>query len=243
MDSKRTQIVAAVCALIFIGAGAFFVLKGLGSEGAPSAEMAPVQTSTEDPNLGSAAAESARDISAATQKVPTVETDEPAPVEAMKKVELLQAILAAHNDNDPRLDGELRVLDEPTKKLFRERYSSLPREEQNQRGTIVFLLGRNLNGEKDFQFLGDVLREPPCLSLENCDTPPARVNREEAASDLALSYAQAVALTSLENLLNDKNTKSQATRESAVALIKEGARSPSPTIARLGQKLASRFSR
>ena len=159
----------------------------------------------------------------------------------MKKLEVLHEILSAHNDNDPRLDKELRVLDEPTKKLFREHYSSLPREEQNQRGTIVFLLGRNLTTPEDFEFLGGVLRESPCLSLENCETPPARANREETTNDLALSYAQAVVLNSLENFLKDGGANTSSMRETAVALVKESAQSRSPVIARLGQKLSSRF--
>ncbi len=132
------------------------------------------------------------------------------------KAQLLDTILKAKNDNDPRLDRELRVLSEGAKEIIRGRYAKFPTERRNERGTIVFLLGRNLTSESDFQFLHSVLSEAPCLSLADCKAElPGSTASENLHHDLGtgvtLAYPQLVALKSIENYLagsrqTDSNT-------------------------------------
>ncbi len=83
-------------------------------------------------------------------------------------VELLDEILRSKNDNDPRLDTAFNTLSEATKRLFRKRYYALAPEMRNERGTVVFLLGKNMRSQEDWDFLKAVVDEPPCLSLANC---------------------------------------------------------------------------
>ncbi|HAR41558.1 MAG TPA: hypothetical protein DCS07_02835 [Bdellovibrionales bacterium] len=122
-----------------------------------------------------------------------------------QKVTLLKEILKSKNDNDPRLDRELRVLSEGAKNLMVQQYRAFEAEKRNERGTIVFLLGRNLRAEPDFSFLCEVLREPPCLSLKNCSGDPSTVGREdfehESGEEITLAYPQIVALVALQDYL------------------------------------------
>ena len=166
---------------------------------------------------------------------------EPVREPASKPMATLNEILSAHADNDPRLDTELLHLDAPTKQLFRERYASIAREEQNDRGTIIFLLGRNIVDADDVQFLVSVLSETPCLSLENCGTPPARTNAHEAPSDMALAYSQAVSIVSFERFLTANPTSDL--RGSILESLQAAKHSSSSTISRLSEKALSKFQR
>lgn len=158
------------------------------------------------------------------------------------KVRTLNEVLTSHNDNDPRLDGELRILDRDTKRAFRARYEKIPVEERNARGTIVFLLGRNLAEKEDFAFVRQVLREEPCRSLENCAKVPLRVNPEDPPNEMVLNYPQAVALVALGNVIRSGESPPHV-RSETIAAIREGAKSSSPKIAKLSNELLNRLTR
>lgn len=127
--------------------------------------------------------------------------------EEAQKLALLQEILSSRNDNDPRLDKEFLNLSEKTKELFRDKYNQLPAEKRNERGTIVFLLGKNLTSASDFQFLESVLKEPPCYNLEDCSrsSGTSDPHSEGMGSEITLAYPQVVSLKVIENYLKDKN--------------------------------------
>jgi hypothetical protein len=118
----------------------------------------------------------------------------------------LNQILASKNDNDPRLDTDFRHLSPGTKQLLLGRYQELPVESRNERGTIVFLIGRDLNRPEDCQFLADVTSEQPCLNLADCKKPPSHTDEdvhEEAAISITLAYPQHVAVKSMQNFLGN----------------------------------------
>lgn len=122
------------------------------------------------------------------------------------QLKTLSEILSSRNDNDPRLDTELKTLSELAKEKIREMYKALPSEKRNERGTLVFLLGRNLSSPADFEFMRNVLLETPCRSLADCTKNPAvsfSPNQDEhpAAQGALLAYPQLVALQSLEKYL------------------------------------------
>src|SRR6185312_6789894 len=87
----------------------------------------------------------------------------PAAVSGMQtsKVEELKTILLSRNDNDPRLDLDFNGLNAADKRAFRKLYRDTKIEKRNERGTIVYLLGRNLTAPEDWKFLRDVALEPP----------------------------------------------------------------------------------
>ena len=112
--------------------------------------------------------------------------------EPRAKLALLEEVLRSRDDNDPRLDSEFLGLTPQTKELFRRAYAGLARERLNERGTIVYLLGRNLNDPEDWAFLAAVAAEPPCLSLSDCSKASAGAG--EPGDEVTLAYPSLVAL-------------------------------------------------
>lgn len=120
------------------------------------------------------------------------------PAEKDGKLDLLKEILATKNDNDPRLDSEFRKLTPELKTQLREYYGSLPREAFNSRGTVVFLLSRNIESKEDADFLISVLKEPPCLSYLDCRKELSDSDADpDMVSSLTLAYPQVVMLRSV----------------------------------------------
>jgi hypothetical protein len=111
------------------------------------------------------------------------------------KLAELQDILRSRNDNDLRLDHDFNDLSPAAKRLFRNKYAEIAPEKRNERGTIVYLLGKNLKVPEDWAFLKQVALEPPCLSLSDCSKKPALGSDEEATGDeVTLAYPSLVAL-------------------------------------------------
>lgn len=115
----------------------------------------PVVSVTSAARTTSVQAASPSPVKAAPAGAPAV-TDKTA-----TQLRILGEIFVSKNDNDPRLDSDLRKLDEEAKAAFRAKYRALPPELRNERGTIVFLLGRNLTTAGDYAFMKNVLSEPP----------------------------------------------------------------------------------
>ncbi len=134
----------------------------------------------------------------------------PTPSAAAKaKLATLEDILRARNDNDPRLDRDFIGLSEEAKRLFRGKYRALAPERLNERGTIVYLLGKNLQTGDDWSFLRAVAAEPPCLSLENCSTASA-AGGGESGDEVTLAYPSLVALRQAARAAEEGASKSEA---------------------------------
>lgn len=168
--------------------------------------------------------------------------------EAILKINILNEILKAKNDNDPRLDSEFRELSKAAKNLMKARYAELPDEERNDRGTIVYLLGRNLKSPEDFEFLCNVLKEPPCLSLQNCGQPPPNQSGRhkeydhDSAEAVTKAYPQHVALKSIERwAAANSPVRSHALWPAAAAALGCAAQSKLQAIAEQGQGLRTQL--
>ena len=111
----------------------------------------------------------------------------------------LEAILQSRNDNDPRLDTDFNTLSVEARRLFRERYRQIAPERRNERGTIVYLLGKNLRDDEDWAFLREVVSEPPCLSLADCAKPST--GPAEMGDEVTLAYPALVALKQAQRAL------------------------------------------
>lgn len=167
--------------------------------------------------------------------------------QTQKQLQILEEILASHNDNDPRMDHDLMVLSENTKSKFRDKYKSLPAEKRNDRGTIVFLLGRNMTSAADFDFMKDVLSEPPCLSLSDCSTTEvggdSKGHDEHQGSGFAmvLAYPQIVALHSLQGYLNNKSSDATMS-DRARDLISDAKHSRVSEVSKMADSIDSKLS-
>jgi hypothetical protein len=123
-----------------------------------------------------------------------------------RKLAVLQEILDSKNDNDPRLDTDFKTLNESEKIALQEKYLSYTPEKLNERGTLIYLLGRNIENKKDLKFMEYVLNEKPCLSMSNCSieapAPTGEAAHLASIDKITLSYPQIVAIKSIEPLLS-----------------------------------------
>lgn len=115
----------------------------------------------------------------------------PGDAEARAKVATLEDILASRNDNDPRLDKDFLGLSARTKAALRAKYRALAPEDRNGRGTVVYLLGKNLTEPADWEFLRQVAAEEPCLSLADCSKAGGELGPGDAVT---LAYPSLVAV-------------------------------------------------
>ena len=161
--------------------------------------------------------------------------------EPARALKTLEEILGSKNDNDPRLDRDFNELSPEARSLFRKKYRELPAEKRNQRGTIVYLLGRNLRAREDWEFFRGVALEPPCLSLSDCSRKPAPGSDEEAAGDeVTLAYPALVALRQARRAAEEarsvriaaKNASATATEKEALGLFAAAAKSRTRAVAR-----------
>ena len=158
---------------------------------------------------------------------------------AAEKLRLFDAV--AGNDNDPRLDAGFNDLPAETKAAFRRRYGRTSRERRNERGTLVFLLGRNLSAPEDWAFLRAVVLEPPCLSRGDC-AKAAPEDPHEPEVEIVLAYPQLVALKAAERALATAGAagslNSEAAREarSVIAAAKDA---PAPLVATRAAEIQS----
>jgi hypothetical protein len=192
--------------------------------------------------------------------VPTEAASPPSVTEQDRaQLQMLRSVLQSRNDNDPRLDSELRQLSPGARALFREEYRRVPAESRNERGTIVFLLGRNLETEEDFRFLQTVLSEPQCLSLTHCNSAPPRGDADDqehhhsSLDATTLSYPQLVALKSLARLLPDSGGEAAPPATTPAAgvsaqqqnwsrdTLEVAARSSDPSVAKLARAMLERY--
>ncbi len=160
----------------------------------------------------------------------------PKPEAALK---LLEDVLAKGNDNDPRLDRDFNDLSPQAKHLFRQKYGKLPAEYRNDKGIIVFLLGRkNLRTDEDWAFLRSVVSEPACLSLQDCSKPmPADDSQDTPGLEVTLAYPQLVALDEAQKALAAQG----AAARQAKLVVQAAKSSPVPLIAAKAAALDRRF--
>lgn len=175
----------------------------------------------------------------------SVSSEPPADPKAEEQVRALEEVLKSHNDNDPRLDKDLKVLNDNAKMRFKDLYSKIPHEKRNDRGTIVFLLGRNIDSSKDLEFFKDVLNEAPCRSLDDCnkiETGGALKENDEHQGGgyaVTLVYPQLVALKSLESFLKKHPEKNLAEKtKDLIALAKH---STIPEINKMAESIESHY--
>jgi|GEM_PF-2142539 len=144
------------------------------------------------------------------------------------RLPLLENVLKHLDDNDPRLDTAFNDLTADEKALFRKRYFAEKPEHLNERGTIVYVLGRNLRAQKDWQFMRTVAAEKPCLSLADCSKPQELTGgHEDMGIEVTLSYPAMMALSvAAENAGRDRTSALSvltAAKKSSAIVVREKA--------------------
>jgi hypothetical protein len=199
-----------------------------GEQLAPNSGLNVMDAAKTDPLPGSTPSPSSLPYSPKTQALLNTLTD----------------ILRSRNDNDPRLDRDFRNLTSEDKAALRTKYEQLPAEDRNGKGTIVFLVGREIKEASDLNFIKGVMAEPPCMSLADCkkDTRPANGadTHQDTSIEITLAYPQMVSLYSLESFLSAPDT-SPTMREEALKMVQEAKNSPIAPIRRKAQDIESRL--
>lgn len=164
---------------------------------------------------------------------------------------ILDQILTSKNDNDPRLDQKFRHLTQEMKSALRDKYTNLPKEDLNARGTIALLIGREITDSADIIFLKEILNEPPCLSLTQCSkeaAPPSGPEAHlEATTEVTLAYPQLSALYWLEKLLAEQDSpnslegQSSHLKEEAYRAIQAAKASQTPIVRRKAAELENKL--
>lgn len=167
----------------------------------------------------------------APPSVPTARIQDPA---APARLKLLESVLEAGDDNDPRLDRDFDDLSDADKRLFRKKYREVPAERRNARGTIVYLLGRNLKSPEDWAFLRAVASEAPCLSLADCSKAAKDGDDHRSlGAEVSLAYPALVALKQAEWAL-------QKDPREAWSVIRAAKESQIPAVAKAAAELERR---
>ncbi|MES3037043.1 MAG: hypothetical protein V4736_03975 [Bdellovibrionota bacterium] len=159
-----------------------------------------------------------------------------------KKWTILQEVLESRNDNDPRMD-ELKNLSPAFHNALANAYSELPMNRRNERGTIAFLMGRDMQSVQDIEFLQSVVSEPPCYSFENCDTPAATDPHLADVNEVSLNYPQLAALYQVEANLdaNPEILQDPARRDAIRSLLREALQFPIPAVKNKAGSIMEKF--
>ncbi len=151
---------------------------------------------------------------------------------------ILREVLLSKNDNDPRLDSELRGLSPELKAELRKGYHDLATEKLNERGTLAFLVGREASNSAELSFLKSVLDEPPCLSLTDCKkSAPVSADEDSGlGQNVSLIYPQLVSLQMLGRTLSE-DSSSPELKAKARQLLVQATKSPIAPIAQMAQNI------
>ena len=123
--------------------------------------------------------------------------------EEQAKLQTLDEILKSKNDNDPRLDQLFQHLSTGIKLALEKRYQDFAREDRNGRGTIVFLISREITSTEDIQFLKSVYEEAPCTNMDGCSAAPSNDPHHSGVENTSLNYPQLVGLYQIERTIRN----------------------------------------
>lgn len=184
------------------------------------------------------------------QELPTENTQKTEPshfenfsIEDKEKWTVFENILKTKNDNDPRLDQNLKILNPTLRQALYERYAWLPPEDHSGRGLIVFLIAREITSLQDVEFLKKVYEEPPCLSLVDCGTLPPNDPHHSSTDQTTLVYQQLSGLYLIEKQLseNPKLLNDAAFRSEVTEVLITAESFPVPAIHEKAQSIRTKY--
>lgn len=154
-----------------------------------------------------------------------------------------EEILLSKNDSDPRVSQLIRLSPDFNKALT-DKYASLKMEDRNGRGFIVFLIAKNLQTAADLEFLQQVYRESPCLSLSDCTTIAREDNPHNSGVDqTTMNYPQLVVLYQLDTQLtaNPALLNDPSLRAGVLATLKQAEVFPVPMVRERAERLRKKY--
>lgn len=167
---------------------------------------------------------------AATEEI-KVETGGLNPAD-QKKWQLITESINNPNDNDQRVDSELKDLSSEMHALIREAYAKTKMENRNGRGFLAFLIARDMKTLEDIKFLGEIYQESPCLGMNDCTKQEDADPHIDSINQTSLNYPQFVTLYQIERRLDahPELLKDPAFRAEVEGLLREAKQFPAPEI-------------
>ncbi len=163
--------------------------------------------------------------------------------EDKKKFETFEQILSSKNDNDPRMDSELSNLSPQMHQALRDRYQTLAAENRNGRGTVAFLIARDLQSVTDLDFLKSIYQESPCLGFRSCSVADPQDPHFSGVNQTSLEYPQLVTLYQLDRQLDADPSlaKNPEFRKALSDLVREARQFPSAAVQQKANDLSKRL--
>jgi len=153
------------------------------------------------------------------------------------RLEILETILKAKNDNDPRIDSAFNDLTDEDKGAIASIYSALPLEARNERGLLILIMSKNLKDGNDFRFINEVFSEPACLGLANCSQSSLGADDE-----MSLIYPQMVALKQFEKMIDEQGQNlAPGVQEEILRVLKNAENFDSPRVQDQAKVLGERL--
>ena len=152
-------------------------------------------------------------------------------------------ILKSKNDNDPRLDSDLKKLSQTLSQALMQKYDSLPHEDRGGRGLITFLIARNFATADEADFLKKVFAETPCLSLGNCQTTSEQNPHNSGVDSTTLIYPQQSVLYMIEKQLaeNPKRLDNTDYRAGVTQIITQAENYPIASVRDKAKSIKQKF--
>lgn len=211
MDRNKSKILfRASIAVIFVAA--FWIYKTRPTKTVSLTRTATSENPLIDSQTQQALDEHSKQSDSSLSSEPANITSQKYSLVTQEKIKTLDQILISKNDNDPRIDTAFKNLTYEEKAALKDHYNELKMEDRNGRGTIIFLLGRNLQTTADIGFFKNVLIESPCLSLSDCQKFNAseKESHLESANDVTKNYPQVVALNRIEAAMSEQMNDSSS---------------------------------
>lgn len=159
------------------------------------------------------------------------------------KIQVLDEILKSKNDNDPRMDQELKVMSRELHEALYDKYDMMTAENRNGRGTVAFLIARDLKSAEDAQFLKQVFDEAPCTSMANCGQVSQEDSHLGGVEQNSLNYPQLATLYQIESRIeqNPHLLKDQQYRGWVSEVIRQAKRFPVPIVKDKAEQMAQKY--
>ncbi len=163
--------------------------------------------------------------------------------EDKKKIKTFEEILNSKNDNDPRVDSELKSLSAEVHQNLQKAYSQMPKENRNGRGFVAFLIARDLKSVEDARFLKGIYEENPCLSFQDCSKEGPSDPHIDGINQTSLNYPQLAALYQLERKLESQPDllNQPEMRNELLSVLREAQQFPSDSVQKRAQNILSKF--
>lgn len=150
----------------------------------------------------------------------------------LQQWQVIEEVLISRNDNDLRVDSELKSISANLKERIKDEYHRLPMENRNGRGFLVFLIARDMKSAKDVEFMKSVFEEKPCLSLGDCGSIAEENPHLDSINNVSLNYPQMAILFQLKRKLEAEPSVAdkELLRQEIEQLLREARQFPSPGI-------------